>query len=112
MPASAFSRSTECHNQDKVSMGTIAAHDCQFVLDGTETIAAIFLLALAQAVDIRKDQGCGARSMALHQAVREMVPMNERDRPQDEDIARVLHAYRNDRLPIGAWEPLQFEGGE
>ncbi|MDN5515390.1 MAG: aromatic amino acid ammonia-lyase, partial [Pseudomonas sp.] len=25
MPASVFSRSTECHNQDKVSMGTIAA---------------------------------------------------------------------------------------
>src|SRR5690554_8171585 len=24
MPASVFSRSTECHNQDKVSMGTIA----------------------------------------------------------------------------------------
>ncbi len=28
MPASVFSRSTECHNQDKVSMGTIAARDC------------------------------------------------------------------------------------
>jgi histidine ammonia-lyase len=27
MPASVFSRSTECHNQDKVSMGTIAARD-------------------------------------------------------------------------------------
>src|SRR5262249_35452393 len=28
MPATAFSRSTESHNQDKVSMGTIAARDC------------------------------------------------------------------------------------
>ena len=27
MPASVFSRSTGCHNQDKVSMGTIAARD-------------------------------------------------------------------------------------
>src|SRR6266496_586093 len=46
MPASVFSRSTESHNQDKVSMGTIAARDCQRVLDLTETVAAIELLAL------------------------------------------------------------------
>ena len=32
MPASVFSRSTECHNQDKVSMGTIAARDCLRIL--------------------------------------------------------------------------------
>ena len=31
MPASVFSRSTECHNQDKVSMGTIAARDAMRV---------------------------------------------------------------------------------
>ncbi|MGH7441452.1 MAG: HAL/PAL/TAL family ammonia-lyase, partial [bacterium] len=33
IPASAFSRSTESHNQDKVSLGTIAARDCRRVLD-------------------------------------------------------------------------------
>ncbi len=36
MPASVFSRSTECHNQDKVSMGTIAARDALRVLTLTE----------------------------------------------------------------------------
>ena len=36
MPASVFSRSTECHNQDKVSMGTIAARDALRVLELTE----------------------------------------------------------------------------
>jgi histidine ammonia-lyase len=40
MPASVFSRSTECHNQDKVSMGTIAARDCLRVLELTEQVAA------------------------------------------------------------------------
>ena len=35
MPASVFSRSTECHNQDKVSMGTIAARDCLRVIELT-----------------------------------------------------------------------------
>ena len=53
MPASAFSRSTESHNQDKVSMGSIAARDCQRVLELTETVAIVELLALCQAVDLR-----------------------------------------------------------
>ncbi len=48
-----FSRSTECHNQDKVSMGTIAARDCR-VLELTEQVAAASLLASVQAVEIRR----------------------------------------------------------
>src|SRR4029077_2892871 len=39
MPASVFSRSTESHNQDKVSMGSIAARDCHRVLELSETVA-------------------------------------------------------------------------
>src|SRR5690606_16420463 len=53
MPASVFSRSTECHNQDKVSMGTIAARDCLRVLQLTEQVAAAALLATAQGVELR-----------------------------------------------------------
>jgi histidine ammonia-lyase len=45
MPASVFSRSTECHNQDKVSMGTIAARDCLRVLELTEQVVAALLIA-------------------------------------------------------------------
>ncbi len=48
MPASVFSRSTECHNQDKVSMGTIAARDALRVLELTEQVAAAALLAMSQ----------------------------------------------------------------
>lgn len=53
MPASVFSRSTESHNQDKVSMGTIAARDCLRVLMLTEQVAAAHTLAVAQAVTLR-----------------------------------------------------------
>ncbi|HNY22241.1 MAG TPA: aromatic amino acid ammonia-lyase [Treponemataceae bacterium] len=53
MPASVFSRSTECHNQDKVSMGTISARDCVRVLELTEQVAAACLLAATQALRIR-----------------------------------------------------------
>src|SRR3990172_830520 len=52
MPASVFSRSTESHNQDKVSMGTLAARDCRRILDLTETVAVIALLAACQALDL------------------------------------------------------------
>ncbi|WNW13022.1 aromatic amino acid ammonia-lyase [Pseudomonas sp. DTU_2021_1001937_2_SI_NGA_ILE_001] len=53
MPASVFSRSTECHNQDKVSMGTIAARDALRVLELTEQVAAATLLAANQGLWLR-----------------------------------------------------------
>ena len=53
MPASVFSRSTECHNQDKVSMGTISARDCLRILELTEQVAAAMLLATVQALELR-----------------------------------------------------------
>jgi histidine ammonia-lyase len=102
MPASAFSRSTENHNQDKVSMGTIAARDCLQVLGWTETIGVIHLLALCQAADLRRLEGCHARTRALHAAVRASVEGHRADRRMDRDIAAILDAYRADALPIGA----------
>lgn len=57
MPASVFSRSTECHNQDKVSMGTIAARDCLRVLDLSEQVCAGHLLATCQALRLRLNAG-------------------------------------------------------
>ena len=56
MPASVFSRSTECHNQDKVSMGTIAARDCLRILQLTEQVVAVTLLSSYQAVTLRIQQ--------------------------------------------------------
>lgn len=57
MPASVFSRSTECHNQDKVSMGTIAARDCIRVLELTEQVAAAVTLGSVQALELRTESG-------------------------------------------------------
>jgi len=102
MPASVFSRSTENHNQDKVSMGTIAARDCLRILDLSETVAAIHALSLCQAVDLRSQEQCCRRARALHAAVRQLVAVNTSDRRMDLDIAAVLGLYREGRLPIGA----------
>ncbi len=101
MPASVFSRSTESHNQDKVSMGTISARDLSRVLELTETVAVIHLLALAQAVDLRGLERCHPSSVALRDAVREDVPLNDADRRMDHDIERTLARYRAGALPIG-----------
>jgi histidine ammonia-lyase len=99
MPAASFSRSTESHNQDKVSMGTIAARDCRRVLDLTETVAAIVLLAACQALDLRGPAPPGGRVAAVRDAVRAVVPPVEADRRQDRDIEQVLALYRAGALP-------------
>lgn len=104
MPASVFSRSTESYNQDKVSMGTISARECSRVLDLTETVAAIHLLTVCQAVDLRGSRNCHPASVAMRDAVRRVVPTNDADRRMDLDIQAVLRMYREGELPIGAIE--------
>ena len=105
MPAAAFSRSTESHNQDKVSMGTIAARDARRILELAETTAAIALLAACQAVDLRErlepEVPLGPRARVLRDAVRKAVPHLAADRRQDLDIARVLELWRGGALPAG-----------
>jgi histidine ammonia-lyase len=104
MPASVFSRSTECHNQDVVSMGSHAAQDCLQILDRTETVGAICALAVTQAVDLRSGEGCHRRSRAMHQAIRAVVPKVEADRRQDVDVRAVHDMYLAGDLPIGSIE--------
>jgi histidine ammonia-lyase len=112
MPASAFSRSTESHNQDKVSLGTTAARDCLRVLELSETVAAIVLLAACQALELREGAGRRGRALALREAVRKHVAPLGEDRRQDRDIERVLELLRADALPIGPFEPAGSGGGE
>ena len=107
MPATSFSRSTECHNQDKVSMGTIAARDCLRVLELTETVAAILLLAVCQAVDLRETQSCREKSAVTHSVVRQHIPKTTFDRRHDSDIQLALKLIRNDELPIGEFRGIR-----
>jgi len=107
MPASAFSRSTESHNQDKVSMGTIAARDCLRSLELAETVAAIGLLAASQAVELRGGSDHGERTRTLVDFLRQHVDPLREDRRQDHDIERVLALLRAAALPhVGRGEAL------
>lgn len=104
MPAAAFSRSTESHNQDKVSMGSIAAQDALRISELTETVCAIQTLAVCQAVDLRERQGHapGAGAARLRNTIRKSVPTLDGDRRQDRDIAEVLKLLRAGALGEGA----------
>jgi histidine ammonia-lyase len=98
MPASVFSRSTECHNQDKVSMGTIAARDCLRVLELTEQVAAAMLIAARQATSLRQrvdaSQVLGPALTAFQQDLSHRVPLIDEDRALDGDLHRLLDALR------------------
>jgi histidine ammonia-lyase len=100
-PTSVFSRSTESHNQDKVSMGTISAREALRVLDLTETVAVVHLLGAVQAVDLRGPDAVGEGARQMWEAVRAHVPKNEADRRMDGDIRTVLALHRAGELPVG-----------
>lgn len=98
IPATSFSRSTEAHNQDKVSMGTIAARDARSVVDMVLEIAAIHLLALCQAVDLRAGEQFSGYAVAAHTFVRKLSAFVDRDRPLDTDLAALTQAIRSGEL--------------
>lgn len=98
MPASVFSRSTECHNQDKVSMGTIAARDALRVLELTEQVVAAMVIAARQAVSLRQqiepELTLSAPLSAWHADLRERIPLIEEDRALDGELQLLLSAIR------------------
>ena len=103
IPASAFSRSTEQHNQDKVPMATLAARDLARIVEISEQVAAMATLACCQAIDLRADSSQpSARASLVRSAVREVVPMLGPDRRMDLDIVVVLDLLRRDALPHGS----------
>jgi histidine ammonia-lyase len=97
MPASVFSRSTECHNQDKVSMGTIAARDCLRVLELTEQVCAAMLVAARQGVALRCAQDGVLPSAALQSFQADLerrIAFVAEDRALDGDLIALLVALR------------------
>lgn len=106
MPASVFSRSTECHNQDKVSMGTIAARDCLRVIELTEQVVAAMLIAARQGVALRgriapetKVEGEPAAMLA---DLYERIALVEEDRALDHELRALLDDVRARRWSLYA----------
>ena len=106
MPASVFSRSTECHNQDKVSMGTIAARDALRVLELTEQVLAAHLLACTQALRLRLNAGAldlarlGDPLATFILGFGDDLPFITEDRPTDRVLARLCDRLRTRDIPV------------
>jgi histidine ammonia-lyase len=98
MPASVFSRSTECHNQDKVSMGTIAARDCLRVLELTEQVAASLLVTARQGIALRRrlqpDLAMTPVLEAMYADLEQRIPLVVEDRALDGELRALLAAIR------------------
>ncbi|HAT33099.1 MAG TPA: histidine ammonia-lyase [Janthinobacterium sp.] len=103
MPASVFSRSTECHNQDKVSMGTIAARDCMRVLELTEQVVAALLITVRQGVWLRCRANPAlapqAALTAMMEALGADIAVVEEDRRLEPDLRLLL-----ERIRAKAWD--------
>lgn len=106
MPASVFSRSTECHNQDKVSMGTIAARDCLRVLELTEQVAAALLITVRQGVWLRcRVSPSLFPSQTLQQMMSvlgEDIKVIEEDRRLDPELRILLDRIRHQEWKLYA----------
>jgi len=104
MPASVFSRSTECHNQDKVSMGTIAARDALRVLELAEQVAAAMLLVVRQGIALRLRAGGALPTRRLARGYARLanaIPLLVEDRALDHELAGLALALREGRWPDG-----------
>ncbi len=97
MPMTVFSRSTECHNQDKVSMGATSARHARIVVDLIQKAAAIHLLALCQAADLRGPERLG-QTRKIYEKIRDLVPPLAGDREMDGDIEKVTDLIKRGEL--------------
>jgi histidine ammonia-lyase len=106
MPASVFSRSTECHNQDKVSMGTIAARDCLRVLELTEQVTAAALMAACQGVELRiagdelSADGLSESVSATLADVRAISAFIDEDRALDGELGEMIERIQRRAWPL------------
>jgi len=90
-PDSTLSRSTECANQDKVSMGLQAAIHASENVAYLSRALATELIALSNAASLRDQSRVSPRGAALLARIRALSPVLRRDRPLDADIARIAH---------------------
>ena len=105
VPNSIFSRSSESHNQDKVSLGMSAAVQCMEMIEPLFTLSAMYLICLAQAIDLRKIQLKGSVSSQYYEMIRGTVPFVERDQSLEKSVrvlARKLKTLAAKRRESGA----------
>ncbi|MDH2606400.1 aromatic amino acid ammonia-lyase [Acinetobacter baumannii] len=99
LAASIFSRSTECHNQDKVSMGTIAARDASRVITLTQQVIAALCCASVQAIHLKSlTTQLSPTLQAFMQWTLQSFAFIEEDRPLQTELQQIVD--RLDQLEL------------
>jgi histidine ammonia-lyase len=75
-------------------MGTIAARDARSAIELVPNIAAIHMIALCQAVDLRGSEGLSPGARGANDMVRQHVPFLDRDRRLDGHVADIVDLIR------------------
>jgi histidine ammonia-lyase len=88
-PDSVLSRSTECANQDKVSMGLNAAVNARESVEYLANALAAQLIALSNAATHRDERHLSSAGRRLLAHIRAHSPVLTEDRRLDHDIARL-----------------------
>jgi len=78
-PVGTHSRSSESHNQDKVSLGMSAAVQCGEMIEQMFTLFTLQSVVLAQALDLRGVKLQGKTSAQAYGGIRAVVPFAGRD---------------------------------
>ncbi|MBT8372806.1 MAG: aromatic amino acid ammonia-lyase [Deltaproteobacteria bacterium] len=91
-PDTVLSRSTEAHNQDKVSMGLNAALNAAEVTTLFQQVLAVELIALSNASQLRDESKLSPSGGHLLEKIRTYSPVLESDRRLDRDIEILTQA--------------------
>lgn len=104
LSASIFSRSTECHNQDKVSMGTIAARDAERVIVLTEQVVAALCCASVQAIHLKGlNQQLSPVLRAFMDWTLHSFALVVEDRPLQTELQQIMDRFANFELSNTDW---------
>ncbi len=92
---------TEQFNQDIVSLGSHAALTALDMVRLLRDAMSITLLSLAQAIDLRGGgEMLGVGTRPIYEAIRQVSPFLDADRPLEQDIAKVSATLCDHRLPV------------
>jgi histidine ammonia-lyase len=99
-PAATGSIPTAADQEDFVSMGTNTAIKTREIIDNSFGVLAIELLAAAQAVDFRKQEGgkLGKGTQIAYDIVRKYVTFLEEDRPLYPDIEKLAEVLKSGEI--------------
>jgi histidine ammonia-lyase len=93
---------TSANQEDHVSMATYAARRLLPMVDNTNTILAIELLAAAQGIDFRDPLQTSPLLRSIHQEIRRWIPVYDHDRAFHPEIELIKTKF------IAAEHPIDF----